>query len=170
MEKIRDPSLLNPSNLLNPNFIYFSMIFCYPGLSGPDQGLWHWTGPMGAGPGQGFGIRKPQKKQRKTRGTHIKTREKLLKPSKTLFSVPFNTFIYFLRIGPDQCVWHGHRETRPGFFVLDFVQLPKHYFLIGGWGGESFCGTANREIVSFRSCVRARRSCVGEREAIRLCS
>ena len=39
---------------------------------------------------------------------------------------------------------------------------------IGGWGGQS-----NREIVSFRSCVRAgeaRRSCVGEREAIRLCS
>ena len=33
----------------------------------------------------------------------------------------------------------------------------------GCWGGES-----NREIVSFRSCVRAgeaRRSCVGEREA-----
>ena len=26
---------------------------------------------------------------------------------------------------------------------------------IGGWGGESFCETANREIVSFRSCVRA---------------
>ena len=47
------------------------------------------------------------------------------------------------------------------------------FFTIGGWGGESFCETANREIVSFRSCVRAgeaRRSCVGEREAIRLCS
>ena len=39
------------------------------------------------------------------------------------------------------------------------------YVCIGGWGGES-----NREIVSFRSCVRAgeaRRSCVGEREARR---
>ena len=37
-------------------------------------------------------------------------------------------------------------------------------------GGGSFCDP-NREIVSFRSCVRAgeaRRSCVGEREAIRL--
>ena len=28
-------------------------------------------------------------------------------------------------------------------------------FVIGGWGGESVCETANREIVSFRSCVRA---------------
>ena len=40
---------------------------------------------------------------------------------------------------------------------------------IGGWGGESVCETANREIVSFRSCVRAgeaRRSCEGEREAM----
>jgi len=39
--------------------------------------------------------------------------------------------------------------------------------MVGGWGGES-----NREIVSFRSCVRAgeaRRSCMGEREAIRSC-
>ena len=35
---------------------------------------------------------------------------------------------------------------------------------VRGWGGES-----NREIVSFRSCVRAgeaRRSCVSEREAM----
>ena len=28
---------------------------------------------------------------------------------------------------------------------------------IGGWGGESVCETANREIVSFRACERARR-------------
>ena len=30
------------------------------------------------------------------------------------------------------------------------------YYIIGGWGGESFV-TPNREIVSFRSCVRAKR-------------
>ena len=50
---------------------------------------------------------------------------------------------------------HGGSEVK-----VDVVDI-----YIGGWGGES-----NREIVSFRSCVRAgeaRRSCVGEREAMR---
>ena len=36
-------------------------------------------------------------------------------------------------------------------------------------GGCVRLWSPNREIVSFRACERARRSCLGEREAIRLC-
>ena len=54
-----------------------------------------------------------------------------------------------------------HEEScfRTGFFTFFADNLRKTNVkttcFIGGWGGESFCETANREIVSFRSCVRA---------------
>ena len=54
--------------------------------------------------------------------------------------------------------------------ICVYIYIHIHiYWRLGGW---VLCETANREIVSFRSCVRAgeaRRSCVGEREGCHFC-